>query len=250
MDNVPKKVIVLGCSFSDYTGSPDATYGALLADYFKAEYIDLAAGCGSNERSSRLLLTGIRKNKINSDDLVIIQYTNPLRKEFVTNQSDFAWPDIKREIRDYYKPLDRSNFNEDLPTIPLQEAYNQEFDMIKFKFDSYTFQSNKVLKEFMENFTRFFLSIEFEEELAHNLHLSLTSTLHSYKIPTVFLRTDYINPTISQENFEKMLFPGQISINLLDFLGDDKSNPEYWLDGAHINTEGHKKVFETIKSHI
>lgn len=250
MHNVPKKVIVLGCSFSDYTGSPDATYGALLADYFKAEYIDLAAGCGSNERSSRLLLTGIRENRISSNDLVIIQYTNPLRKEFVTNQYKFFWSDEKREVRDYYTPLDRSNFKESLPTIPLQEPYNKEFDMIKFKFDSYTFQNNKILKEFMENFTKFFLSIEFEEELAHNLHLSLTSTLHSYKIPTVFLRTDYINPSIKQEDFEKMLFPGQISINLLDFLGNIESNPEFWIDGAHISTEGHKKVFETIKSHI
>jgi enterochelin esterase-like enzyme len=77
------KVIVGGCSVSDYTG-PEVkkVYGEILANNINAEYIHHGAGCGSNYRIWRTITRMVMNNEIDKDDIVFIQYTDVSRQEY------------------------------------------------------------------------------------------------------------------------------------------------------------------------
>ena len=70
------KVIVGGCSVSDYTGAEvDRVYGEILSERLNAEYIHHGSGCGSNYRMWRKITNLIMNGEISDKDLIIMQYT-------------------------------------------------------------------------------------------------------------------------------------------------------------------------------
>ena len=65
------KVVVGGCSVSDYTGlGTKQTYGEILAQNIDAEYIHHGAGMGSNYRIWRNITNLVMNNEITEDFLI------------------------------------------------------------------------------------------------------------------------------------------------------------------------------------
>jgi hypothetical protein len=75
------KLIVAGCSVSDYT-NVKKVWGEYLAEQLNYEYVHEAAGCGSNYRMWRVLTTHILNGNITANDTVVVQYTTLERNEF------------------------------------------------------------------------------------------------------------------------------------------------------------------------
>ena len=84
-----KKIFVFGCSVSDYC-MVDKNY----SDYLIDEGYDVrknTRGGGSNGRSFRVLHTLLRENKIDSNDRIVFQYTNPHRVELPVGDEITDW---------------------------------------------------------------------------------------------------------------------------------------------------------------
>ena len=148
------KVAVAGCSFSDYTGV-EHVYGETLVYHLNAEYVHLASGCGSNDRSFRRIVESVEDNTLTKDDLVIIQLTNPQRKEIFSKY--FSYSKIGKQKFEFLN-------NEIISTnaVPVYEkvkAYDAKLgdvDIVfnKYKQHSHTWQSNgsdQQIHKFYEN---------------------------------------------------------------------------------------------------
>lgn len=222
------KLIVAGCSVSDYSNEFDFNYGELLASYIGYDYIHKAAGCGSNFRIWRLITSMIRNNEISENDILIIQYTTSERKEFFTSYGLV------------------NEFNPDVKSVSLKEPYN-DGATIKFKIDSYKFYRNKNESNFLKTIEENFLSSEYDNEVFLNNQLMFQCLLNEKKIKTIFLRQTYYQPkNIPIINFEKQIYV-PIDQFFIKGLCLEEGTPRY----GHFNEEGHKKLseylFEVIK---
>jgi len=236
-----KNVVVLGCSFSDYTGHPPATYGQLLADKFDSRFMDLTAGCGSNERIHRVLLHGLRNNLITDEDLVVIQYTNPERREFTIRRSLLQYHDKTKPYPDYYNSDYKGR---DL--CDLNEIYTELYGLVKYKVDAHEWHKGKA-KDFLKTFTDNHLCLEYQAEIFLNYHEGITSSLKYRNIDTLILYTPYIHYHPFEE-IANILKEGQNIFNAKELLfRDPNSYEKYWLeDKAHINYAGHNLLAEEV----
>ena len=75
------KLIVAGCSVSDYT-RVDTVYGKILADSIGYDYVHHGAGCGSNYRIWKKLTQMLMSGDLTDCDIVLVQYTQIDRREF------------------------------------------------------------------------------------------------------------------------------------------------------------------------
>ena len=147
------KLVVAGCSFSDRT-LVEECYGDHLSKLLNIDYLHLAGGCGSNDRSMRLIVTNVLLNKINENDHVIIQLTSPERKEVFSNylthtrigKTTF---DHSVFITQQETPVE-SNPNikaihpwDSMPLNDLVDNTVKDFRWGRFKMHSWTWQENK-----------------------------------------------------------------------------------------------------------
>ena len=72
-------IAVAGCSFSDHT-CVKKVYGEHLAELIGYNYLHLARGGGSNQRSIFISAKAIMDQKLVAGDIIILQYTDPHRK--------------------------------------------------------------------------------------------------------------------------------------------------------------------------
>ena len=224
-----KKLITTGCSLSDYA-QVSKNYSEYLAEKLGIEHVPgYTSGCGSNYRMWRKLLSGIREKKITSDDLLVVQYTEPTRKEFWSRHVEYINP------HQTYKDS------------PMREPYGSG-QVIKFKINppGYQFrEEQKLFRLLEENFT----DPEYDMELFENYHFAFLNTLERYKIHAVFLRTIYL--------YNIPLFGSTYSTSL-----DIRNNVEdleifpsgdYCLsedDCSHLSDKGHRKVADLIYKHL
>ena len=76
-----RKLFTAGCSVS-IRNNCKTSYPEELAKLLNYELVNCAAGCGSNYRIWRMITKHIIDGNLTSDDLVIIQYTDQIRREF------------------------------------------------------------------------------------------------------------------------------------------------------------------------
>lgn len=149
-------LLVAGCSFSDYA-NVKVVYGEILANFLNAnEYIHEAAGCGSNYRIWRKVVSSILDKKIKKNDYIIVQYTNAERQEI--------W----------------SPFNNDYSRNENGFSFGDPFSngsILKFKSNSYSWQKHSIEKKFFNMYEKF-INIEFELEkfrVNHNMFQTFLS---------------------------------------------------------------------------
>lgn len=146
------KLLVAGCSVSDYT-HVDKVWGQYLAEKLDREYIHEGSGCGSNWRMWRKIFNHVNQNSISKDDIVIVQYTELIRREF--------WSPYQKQSRTLYGSNGKSF---------IVEKYNDSGSIIKFKMDAHKFSDHTSdEKKFFKLYTRF-IDQEFELEQFFMMH--------------------------------------------------------------------------------
>ena len=242
------KVAVAGCSFSDYT-NVEHVYGETLAYHLNAEYIHLASGCGSNDRSFRRIVESVEDNTLTKNDLVIIQLTNPERKEIFSKF--FSYSKIgKKKFEFLDKAIKSSNSTPVFEKVKAYDAKLGDVDIVfnKYKSWSHTWQESgrdKQIHEYYENnisdpiADTFYAWWKIQAILGYLQHNQIKfSVMYSERyINTV----DYKKSFVEDRDFSlEKLFPT---------LNDEK----YWCtpdDSHHMNEAGHKKLGYLIATHL
>lgn len=247
------KLVVTGCSFSDRT-LVEKCYGDHLAELLNVDYLHLAGGCGSNDRSMRLIVTDVLLNKINAGDHVIIQLTTPERKEVFTNY--LTHTKIGKTIFDV--SLDNTASDTAIKPIhpwdsfPLNDLFDntvKDFRWSRFKIGSWEWQENQT--DLLHH-----KSIE-EAAMDNTADTYITWTRLAMLMP--FLDSKQIHYTVlhphcylGESNFEN------IGLTRLFREGKDIStHPELqprWKqlqlspdDGSHLSESGHKWFASWLK---
>ena len=216
-----KKLVVAGCSVSDRGGGVDWCYGDKLAELLDAEYDHQGVIIGSNDRIFRVVTYRVIERHIDSSTLVVIQYSNPLRREFWTCNE----PDAGRPHR---RP------------IPLEEPYDDGW-LIRYKPNAARWQVNKHNKKFFELYETQFSNQRFVYENFRAQHYAFMHMLVAHHIPHVFLNAwEYFDrrqltftPTSLVINITKDNFPEELQQKPGDF---------------HFSNEGHIEIANRIYS--
>jgi len=213
-----------GCSVSACSDwkcdSREEVYSKFLADKLNAKHKNYAIGCGSNSRIFRLIFNHIAEGKINSDDIVTVQYTRPVRREFF---SKHIYPgDILRED---YKGGQVFNFK--------VEHYGRHKDEIKaFKL----YENNC-------------LSNEYELEILRGNHAALLALTNYKNINLIFIdayppgmfTSNKIENNIGEEILNVMYVSDMFKIDQYVQI-DKKGN----IDSLHFSAAGHKVIADKI----
>jgi hypothetical protein len=216
------KLYVAGCSFTDNLPIPH-NYGSKLATLLGLEYVHKARGIGSNHRMWRHLTNAIMDKQLTSDDLLVVQYTNPERREF--------WSAIPRSKEELHADC--------------SEYYDEDGTILKFKMDSYYWQNNKIEKDFMKMYEENFLSIKFEQEVFNYQNFMFQSMLLQHKIPTVFLYSRYNNNFYVNNEYKPHIFYEPKS-----FIDDESTYMDVINDRYHLNERGHTRLADMLHEHI
>ena len=210
------KLIVAGCSVSDYT-NVNKVWGDYLSELLHYDYLHEAAGCGSNYRMWRVLTTHILNGNITPDDTVIVQYTTLERNEF-------------------WSPIVEDNYLRD----PLHNG-----DIIRFKSHSYSWHSGSEAK-LMKLYERF-ISDDFEKEKFINNHMMFQCLAKEYNIKKLY----FIK--VGAYGLEDLSFLNQYKNNFFvysDIFDDIKNHIKD--DPYHLSDTGHKlladKIFDKMQT--
>lgn len=213
------KLIVAGCSVSDYT-NVNKVWGEYLADQLGYEYLHEAAGCGSNYRIWRVLASHIRKNIITPDDTVVVQYTTLERNEFWSPSDSTVEP---RHHRDEY----------------------DNGSLIRYKVDSHNWHFGYESK-LMKIYDRF-INLKYEEEKFINNHLMFQCLMKEYKIKNLYFVKvgGYGQESLTLLDCYKDNY--KVCQNIFDNHQNHLLN-----DSCHLSSTGHKLladiIFNKIKS--
>jgi len=223
------KLVVAGCSFSDYMEKNDSVYGDLLAGFLGAKYIHHGAGSGSNWRIWREVGNMIYNDEFALDDILIVQYSNNERQEF--------WS---------ANPPDKDRIINGVKRMNLREQGPEYGSIIRWKFDSHTWLDKPYPKEgkFAKMYQNGHVSQGFTQ-LQFNAHnLMFQSLLKEKKIKTIFLRSRINEGYDLEEYHEKNCFVES---------DEDKQNIELRYqpeDPSHLNNKGHLNLAKKLLRHI
>ena len=217
------KLIVGGCSVSDYTPGVDRVYGEILAEKIGADYIHHGAGCGSNYRIWRIITRMVMNNEINENDIVLIQYTDVSRQEF--------WSSSEKE-----------NLRED--KIRLRDK-KYDGDIIRFK--SSLKMSDKHEQKFFDLKQSYFTSTGFDEERFEYNHFLFHNLMISKNIKVAYVVLD---GAMAPYNLDKIhLFNKNGEIHITDGMCFEYPS-KYFEDTSHWNQAGHKYVADELEKFI
>ena len=223
------KLVVAGCSFSDYMEKNDSVYGDLLAGFLGAKYIHHGAGSGSNWRIWREVGNMIYNDEFAPDDILIVQYSNNERQEF--------W----------------SQYSPDKPIVingkkrrPLREEGPEDGSIIRYKMKAHTWLNKPYPKEgkFVKQYEERHVSEEFSKQQFTAHHTMFMSMLRDKKIKTVFLRSR-INPFFELDQDHEF--------NSYKEADEDLFNEAHYYeedDSSHLNDKGHYNLARKLNTHI
>lgn len=208
------KLIVAGCSVSDYT-NVKKVWGEYLAEQLNYEYVHEAAGCGSNYRMWRVLTTHILNGNITANDTVVVQYTTLERNEFWSPIVENDW------LRD--------------PAF--------DGNIIRFKSGSHTWAKGSE-KKLMKLYERF-INDDFEKEKFANNHMMFQCLAKEYKIKNLYF------VKLGAYGLEDLLFLPQYKNNFFNYSNIfDKSENHITNDRYHLSDIGHKLLSTMIYNNI
>lgn len=247
MPKTYNKLVGCGCSFSDYCGNPTLTFNAYAAKQLELPYLDLTAGASSNLRWTRILTSEIRKGNITKDDLLVLQFTNPSRTEFVTdlprNSSSWSFPTWNAVTNPIFDARVHKSGK------PIDEKYNDKYWLLRHMPQSGNWADNKIIKEWHSLYMKYFYCEEYVKELFLNQLFSLQQILKEFNV--IYIYTGYINHEIKLEPFMKMLNNNTCVIEAMSMVNKETTpDLKYCLDApfdcAHINQAGHEVIGRTI----
>ena len=211
-----KKLFAAGCSISTRCNC-STSYPEELAKLLDYELINCTAGCGSNYRIWRMITKHIMDGNLTSDDLLLIQYTEPTRREF--------WSKFPKN-NDNYKDL------------------YEDGTIIRFKIDSYMWQRTKEEIEFLRTYETNFLNDVFENENFEINNFNFQHMLKHHGIKVIFIKTTRIGVAdfFTFDDYKKMIY--------YDYSNSDESNNQSKKDCGHFSEKGHKLMAENLYQHI
>jgi len=220
-----KKLVVCGCSVSD-RHAVDLCYGDKLAEYLDCEYDHQGKICGSNDRIFRIATNKIISGEINTDTLLVIQYTTLTRREFWTSNG-----------------VESTLANNGMQIV---DPYGDWGQLVHQKTNSYTWQTNPETAKFFQQYEEQFVDWDYNREVFRAQHYNFYHQLKRNRIPTVFLAAWGYFPSGSGEqlyfeNPEEVLY---ITKHNLD------SKYQMAVDDMHFNTAGHIEVADRLYQHI
>jgi len=220
------KLVVAGCSFSDFTGV-DHPYGQILSEKLGYDYVHEGAGCGSNQRIWRRLTTKVLDGEITENDLIVIQYTEKTRTEFYTSYpQDLAYkgPNCKEAIR-------------------VVDDYT-DGHIIRFKIGADVWQYNQEEMDLFKLYEDGFLSLDYSKELFRINNYNFQCMLARNNIKCIFIKSwryPYNLDTQILPEFEPYVFY-DLDIDRHNNLAED--------DHGHLSQEGHNVFSEKLYTHI
>jgi hypothetical protein len=222
-----RKLCVAGCSFSDYT-KVDKVYGEYLAEKLDFDYIHEGAGCGSNYRIWRRIVGHIINGTLTPNDIIVIQYTNPERKEFFSKNLPFPHQSYESKIR-------------------IAEPY-QDGSIIRYKYWSDAWQDYENDREFFKLYERDHINITYDREVFVVNHQMFQSLCSEYNMNVIFINGHYIgrnnldfkiNDKYSQYTFHED--------ESFMYTMENRLAPD---DMGHMSVLGHTRYSEMLYNHI
>ena len=213
-----RKLFTAGCSVS-IRNNCKTSYPEELAKLLNYELVNCAAGCGSNYRIWRMITKHIMDGNLTSDDLVIIQYTDQIRREF--------W----------------SRFSPENMDVNMEESYD-DGKLIRFKTDSYLWQKEYEEIKFFKLYEENFINDKFSKEVFDTNNFNFQNMLKNYNIKAIFLKTDRMNlgDIFILDEYKKM--------QLYDKSNTDWSNNQTNTDACHFSDKGHILMANNLYNHI
>lgn len=222
--NMPK-LLVLGCSVSDYT-KVDNPWGKILAETLGYEYIHEAAGCGSNWRMWRRAYDLVNSKTVTPADTVIIQYTEFVRREF--------WSPYQKESRALYGSNNKSF---------LSESYD-DGTIIRYKADAHTWGDYVgPEKKFLKLYNHF-VNLKFELEQFKMMHGMFQGFMQQQGFNKLyFLKAGGYGPLESSSDLEHFYQKNWINAsNCFSYHLPD--------DTLHMSQEGHANLASLVHKYI
>jgi len=211
-----RKLFTAGCSISTRCNAK-TSYPEELSKLLNYELVNCTAGCGSNYRIWRMITKHIMDGNLTSDDLVVIQYTEPTRREF--------WSRFPKGNDNYKDSYDDGN-------------------VLRFKIDSYLWQKTKEEIEFLRTYETNFVNDSFENENFHVNNFNFQHMLKTHNIKVIFVKTTRISvPDFFTFNEYKTAF-------YYDSSNKDITNNQSSKDSGHFSHKGHKLIAENLYKHI
>lgn len=220
-----QNLLVLGCSVSDYT-HVDKTWGEILAERCNLNYIHQAAGCGSNWRMWRKAFDLIDNGVVTKDDIVIVQYTELIRREF--------WSPYQTQSRPLYGSNGKSY---------MTEAYDNGH-ITRYKIDAQEMSDyTKKEQQFFKSYTRM-LNPKFELEQFKMMH----NMFQGYMSDKGFDRLYFLMCAMFGALYEYDTFHSKYESN---YIHAPKAFENHLPDDqGHMNQQGHLLLADLIYNYI
>lgn len=238
------KLFQFGCSWSDYTGKINETYGEILARHYGREYVHEARGCGSNWRYFRLLPQFIHEGKIQKDDIILIQITAFERAE--------VWSGREYKLIDH-----RSTQNMTDPW------YNYDGKrcgtILRMKVGADKWLAHPEEREFAKQRIQF-SEVSWDVTVWNSHMLSLQGLLDYHGFKNVLWLFNYAGPNTPEHKRKRRANIPPMMVRPRNLLGvRGWCRYEYTLPGktsdedhdyTHLNQAGHNYVANMIKEHL
>jgi hypothetical protein len=211
-----RKLFAAGCSISTRC-SGKTSYPEELSKLLNYELVNCTAGCGSNYRIWRTITKHIMDGNLTSDDLLVIQYTEPTRREFWSK-----FPKNNDSFKDLY----------------------DDGTIVRFKFDSYIWQKTKEEIEFLRLYEFNHVNDTFETENFNINNFNFQHMLKNHNIKVIFIKTTRISVPdfFTFDEYKKYFY--------YDVSNKDVTNNQNSKDIGHFNDKGHKLIAENLYQHI
>ena len=225
------KVLVGGCSVSDYT-HVDRVWGEILAEKLKADYIHQGAGCGSNYRMWRKVGQHIMNGDVGKDDIVIMQYTQLHRREYF---SPFT-----KGGEELFGSKGRSVLNEPYPDGNIV-PYGA---IIRYKPNAHTdVLAGESREKKFSKLRDYFSDPFFEEETFQNQNYMFQSLCLYKNINCYFLDIGYLH------ELKTYMLPEFVD-KYINLRGLFEKYPLHGTDKGHYSQEGHNVVADILLNTI
>lgn len=252
------KIAVAGCSYSDYTGV-NKVYGEYAAEKLNAEYLHLARGSSSNQRSVYISTRNIISGQLSKGDALVFQITDPHRK-LLASHTPFVLPDKLPGQPEQWSTPHGDAWTTDYKAgshqwqgsdtvgsknVMLHKALEEacinnahETDVLATQITLLDALCKTNGITFIPLVTRYVVYIDFRPPTPSDIAAPLDTILPADITKKVINELDYIVRGTEEE-------PSKFDLGF-----DDPNARERTYDRSHLSKEGHSVLGITLASHI